>query len=130
MNISQAARFTAISAKMLRYYEDIALIPKPMRSNAGYRKYTKQDLERLKFIAQSKQLGFSLEEIRVLLQLWQNEQRHSADVKVLAEHHLSQLQQKMLELQNRCEYLQCLINRCAGNDQPECAILNHIRDSN
>ena len=127
MNISQIARQTGMTAKMIRYYEEIGLIPKAMRSDAGYRQYGTQDIERLQFIRHARQLGFALDDIRTLLQLWQNEQRHSADVKALAQQHVTQLEDKIRQMQDMVDYLQQLIARCAGDDTPHCPILQQIQ---
>lgn len=127
MNISQVAKRTQISAKMIRYYEDIALIPKVTRNDAGYRKYSIQDIERLTFIAHARQLGFSLDDIKALMKLRGNEHRHCADVKVLAQQHVAQLQERIMHLQNMVDDLEQVIVRCAGDDTPECAILQQIQ---
>ncbi|GAA5006365.1 Cu(I)-responsive transcriptional regulator [Acinetobacter puyangensis] len=127
MNISKAAKATGISAKMIRYYEEIALLPKAVRSAAGYREYFPADIERLKFIYQARQLGFSLDEIKILIQLWQNEHRHSADVKALAQQHVQQLRGKISQMQHMVDYLQDLIASCAGDENAHCSILEKIR---
>jgi MerR family gold-responsive transcriptional activator of gol and ges genes len=127
MKISKVAAVTGMTAKMIRYYERIALIPTALRTDAGYREYTQQDVERLQFIAQARQLGFSLDEIKSLLQLQQDPQRHSADVKQLAEQHLKDLSGKIWQLQQMADQLQDLIACCAGDDHPQCAILEQLQ---
>ena len=126
MKISQLAKITGVSAKMIRYYESIGLIPEASRHSNGYRNYHDHDIERLQFIAQARQLGFSLEKIAILLQLQQNQDRHSADVKQIAEQHVAILNAKIQQLQEMKQQLEAWIIQCAGNDQPECAILKNI----
>src|SRR5690606_33131347 len=94
MNIGQAARRSGISAKMIRYYEEIGLLPEPKRSTSGYRLYTEQDIKTLSFIQHARELGFSSTQMKELLDLRLNSARHSADVKQLAEQHIQRLQQK------------------------------------
>lgn len=127
MNISQAAKQTGISAKMIRYYEEINLIPNVLRTDAGYRVFNAHDIERLRFIHQSRNLGFSLEQIKLLLQLQNNSERNSADVKALAQHHVDELESKIAQMQQLVMHLQSIIKKCQGNDQPECAILDAIK---
>jgi Cu(I)-responsive transcriptional regulator len=127
MNISQAAKQTGISAKMIRYYEEINLIPNVLRTDAGYRVFNAHDIERLRFIHQSRNLGFSLEQIKLLLQLQNNSERNSADVKALAQHHVDELESKIAQMQQLVMHLRSIIKKCQGNDQPECAILDAIK---
>lgn len=129
MNISKIATLTGMSSKMIRYYEQIGLIPKALRSAAGYRRYSHEDVERLNFVYQARQLGFGLQDIKTLLQLRQDQQRHSADVKQLAEQHVCDLKLKISQMQDMVDHLQQLINCCAGDDRPECAILQQIQSS-
>jgi MerR family copper efflux transcriptional regulator len=114
MNIGQAARHTGLSAKMIRYYESIELLPPPGRSASGYRLYSAQDL------------GFSLEEVARLLALWQDKGRASADVKALAEGHIAKLERKIEEMSALRDTLVELANSCQGNDRPDCPILKGI----
>ena len=127
MNISQAAKQTGISAKMIRYYEEINLIPNVLRTDAGYRVFNAHDIERLRFIHQSRNLGFSLEQIKLLLELQNNPKRNSADVKALAQHHVDELESKIAQMQQLVMHLRSIIKKCQGNDQPECAILDAIK---
>ena len=126
MNIGQAASETGVSAKMIRYYESITLLKPSARSDAGYRIYTPQDLHALHFIKRSRNLGFSLEQIRELLSLWQNDQRASADVKSIALAHVADLNQRIAELTDMRDTLSQLAASCHGDDQPDCPILQNL----
>lgn len=126
MNIGQAAAATGISAKMIRYYESIALIPAGRRTDAGYRIYGENDLHTLRFVKRARQLGFSLDQIRDLLSLWQNKERASADVKTIALGHVEQLNQRIAELTEMRDTLQTLAGCCHGDDRPDCPILQSL----
>lgn len=129
MNIGQAAKQTGLSAKMIRYYESIDLLPAAGRSDSGYRQYSQQDLHRLAFIKRSRDLGFSLAEVSQLLALWQDRQRASADVKALAAAHISELERKINELSSLRDTLKELMDSCQGNDRPDCPILKDLESS-
>jgi MerR family copper efflux transcriptional regulator len=126
MNIGQAAAATGVSAKMIRYYESIALIPAGRRTDAGYRIYGENDLHTLRFVKRARQLGFSLDQIRDLLSLWQNKERASADVKTIALGHVEQLNQRIAELTEMRDTLQTLAGCCHGDDRPDCPILQSL----
>lgn len=126
MNIGQAAKRSELSAKMIRYYEEIGLLPIPQRSDSGYRIYTEQDIKRLEFIQNARLMGFSSEQMKDLLQLWLDPQRQSLDVKVLAQQHIQLLTDKIAEMQKMVNVLQHAVNQCAGNAASECEILNQI----
>ena len=128
MNIGQAATASGITAKMIRYYESIALIPPGRRSDAGYRIYSEDDLHVLRFVKRARSLGFSLEQIRELLSLWQNKARASADVKAIALGHVAELNQRIAELTEMRDTLQTLAGCCQGNDRPDCPILQSLGD--
>lgn len=128
MNIGQAATASGITAKMIRYYESIALVPPGRRSDAGYRVYSEDDLHVLRFVKRARSLGFSLEQIRELLSLWQNKARASADVKAIALGHVADLNQRIAELTEMRDTLQTLAGCCQGNDRPDCPILQSLGD--
>lgn len=126
MNIGQAAKATGISAKMIRYYEDSGLFGPVARSASGYRIYSPRDIHTLGFIKRSRDMGFSVERIAELLQLWQDRSRHSADVKRMALEHVQVLQQRIAELQDMVHTVQALADCCAGDERPDCPILRDI----
>ncbi|MHA6492495.1 Cu(I)-responsive transcriptional regulator [Pseudomonas borbori] len=126
MNIGQAARKTGLSAKMIRYYERIELLPAAGRTDSGYRQYNAQDLHRLAFIKRARDLGFSLDEVGKLLTLWQDRQRASADVKALAAGHIEELNRKIGELSSLRDTLQELMEHCQGDQRPDCPILKDL----
>lgn len=129
MNIGEAAGFSGVSAKMIRYYEQIGLIPKALRSEAGYRNYTPQDAHSLRFIRRARDLGFSVEQISALLVLWQDRERASADVKAVALSHVAELKAKVAELQAMAQTLEHLAAHCHGNDRPDCPIIADLADA-
>lgn len=126
MNIGQAAKATGVSAKMIRYYEGIGLIGPTVRTDAGYRTYDERDIHTLGFIKRSRDLGFSIERISALLQLWNDRSRHSADVKAMALEHVALLKQRIDELQGMVATVQALADCCSGDDRPDCPILQDI----
>jgi MerR family gold-responsive transcriptional activator of gol and ges genes len=126
MNIGQAAKASGISAKMIRYYEDTGLIGPVARTESGYRMYGPRDIHTLGFIKRSRDMGFSVERIAELLQLWQDRSRHSADVKRMALEHVQVLQQRITELQEMVRTVQALADCCAGDERPDCPILRDI----
>lgn len=126
MNIGEAAGRSGVSAKMIRYYEDIGLIPRAARNDSGYRNYTENDVHRLNFVRRARDLGFSVKEIGDLLGLWGDRSRQSADVKRIAQAHIADLQRKIAELGSMVESLQTLVDCCAGDDRPECPILEGL----
>ncbi|MBC7702043.1 Cu(I)-responsive transcriptional regulator [Aquabacterium sp.] len=129
MNIGEAAKASGVSAKMIRHYESVGLFPQASRTDAGYRQYTDNDVATLRFIRHSRDLGFSLDQIRELLGLWQDRRRPSRQVKALAQAHLQELDQKLQELHAMKATLQHLVQCCHGDDRPECPILEILADS-
>lgn len=126
MNIGQAARAAGLSAKMIRYYESIALLPQARRSPNGYRHYAEDDVQRLSFIRQARALGFSLEKISELLSLWDNDHRASREVRLLASSHIAELEQRIEEMKTLVAALQQLVQRCPGDEGSDCAILDTL----
>ncbi len=127
MNIGQAADAVGISAKRIRYYEQIGLIDAAKRSDAGYRLYDKRDLHNLHFIKRSRRLGFSIPEIATLLALWRDPRRSSADVKEVALDHVDELRAKIAELQSMVDALGDLAAHCDGDSRPDCPILEELQ---
>lgn len=123
MNIGEAAKASGVSAKMIRYYEEIKLIPPSDRTAAGYRSYSQNDVHRLHFIRRSRDLGFSVAEIGELLALWGDRSRKSADVKRVAQAHIAELNQRIKDMQEMAKTLQTLVSCCAGDERPDCPIL-------
>ncbi|AKU24432.1 Cu(I)-responsive transcriptional regulator [Massilia sp. NR 4-1] len=126
MNIGQAATASGVSAKMIRYYESIGLVSESRRSDSGYRIYNDKDLHALRFIKRARNLGFSLEQIRDLLSLWQNNERASADVKAIALAHVDELNQRIRELSEMRDTLASLADSCHGDQRPDCPILQTL----
>ena len=126
MNIGQVAKQAGISAKMIRYYEEIGLIDAAKRTDAGYRIYSDRDLKTLNFIKHSRELGFSSEQMKELISLWRNTDRSSAEVKQLASKHIEDLNHKIKSLQDMVNALEQSVACCAGNESPDCSILMQI----
>jgi len=125
-NIGEAAQLSGVSAKMIRHYESIRLIPEAGRSVAGYRLYSDADLHRLRFIKRSRSLGFSIKQIETLLGLWDNRSRESAEVKRLALDHAAELAEKVREMQTMQRTLEELARQCHGDERPDCPILQDL----
>lgn len=128
MNIGQAAAASGVSAKMIRHYESVGLFPEARRTESGYRQYAEADVDTLRFIRHSRDLGFSIEQIRELLGLWQNRERSSRQVKTLAQAHIDELEQKLRELEAMKATLEHLVHCCHGDDRPECPIIENLAD--
>ena len=123
MNIGAASQAAQVSAKMIRYYEQIGLIPAPERTDSGYRAYTQSDVHRLQFIRRARDLGFAVAEISDLLSLWNDRSRQSADVKRLAQEHILELERRIANLRQMADTLRTLSDCCAGDERPDCPIL-------
>ncbi len=126
MNIGQAAQASGVSAKMIRHYEEVGLLPAAARTDAGYRQYAERDVHTLKFVRHARDLGFSIPEIGELVSLWQNRRRPSRLVKAMAQAHIDELEQKAQELLAMKATLEHLVQCCHGDDRPECPILETL----
>jgi MerR family copper efflux transcriptional regulator len=129
MNIGEAAKASTVSSKMIRHYESVGLLPEASRTEAGYRQYTDKEVSTLRFIRHSRDLGFSIAQIRELLALWQNRRRSSRQVKGLVEAHIQELDQKLQQLQAIRGALAHLASCCTGDDRPACPILDGLADA-
>ena len=123
MKIGAASAASGISERMIRHYEKIGLMPKASRRDSGYRDYGETDVHTLKFIGRARDAGFPIEEIRQLLTLWNDRERSSADVKMLALARAAELKRKARELDAMRRSLEHLAERCHGDDRPDCPIL-------
>lgn len=126
MNIGRLSGLTGVTAKTIRYYESIGLIPEPPRKPSGYRDYGDSDVEVLRFVNKARLLGFPLKDVTQLLSLWQDRGRSSAEVKALTESHIIDIEQRIEELQSVRRTLLDLSQRCHGDTRPECPILDDL----
>lgn len=126
MNIGQAAQASGISAKMVRHYEALGLLPDIARTESGYRQYDGAAVHTLRFIRRARDLGFGIEEIRTLLGLWRDRGRASAQVKRIALEHAADLQRRIEEMQAMKRTLEHLAAGCQGDDRPDCPILDDL----
>lgn len=126
MTIGEAARASGLSAKMIRYYEEIRLISAPDRSAAGYRRYGELDVQTLRFLRRARLLGFSVAQMRDLLALWRDEARASADVKRLALAHADALEEKARAITEMSRALRHLAGSCEGDGRPDCPIIDEL----
>lgn len=125
MNIGLAAERTRLPTKTIRYYEDIGLL-RPARRANGFRDYADRDVHELRFIARARGLGFSVEECRRLLELYRDKGRASAEVRQAAAEHIGVVQKKIEDLRSMERTLTRLVNQCAGDNRPECPILDEL----
>jgi MerR family copper efflux transcriptional regulator len=126
MQIGQVARASGVSAKMIRHYEAIGLVPAPDRRSSNYRDYGHEDVHRLGFVRRARALGFSIDEIRELLRLWSDRQRSSADVKALTLAHIAELDRRIALLQEMRGTLGALADACDGDHRPDCPIIDGL----
>lgn len=129
MNIGQAAKASGVSAKMIRYYEQIKLITPAHRTESSYRTYTDNDIHTLRFIRRARDLGFSVEQMKTLLALWRDRSRASADVKTIAMEHIAELERKAAAIQAMTETLKHLANHCHGDERPDCPIIEEFANA-
>ena len=128
MNIGAAAARSGVSAKMVRHYESLGLLPKVARTEAGYRQYGDAEVHTLRFIRRARDLGFSMAEIAELLKLWQNRRRASADVKRIALAHVADLERRIDEMASMKRTLERLAACCHGDQRPDCPILDELAE--
>ncbi|MBL8906445.1 MAG: Cu(I)-responsive transcriptional regulator [Rhizobiales bacterium] len=126
MNIGQAAEASGVSAKMIRYYENIGLLPEAYRSASGYRKYSAADIHRLKFVRRARDFGFPMAQIVELLALWSDRARPSSEVKRIALAHMDELDAKIKHLRALQKSLKTLASHCHGDERPDCPILEEL----
>ena len=126
VNIGSVAELTGISAKMVRHYESLGLLPPVTRSDSGYRQYSEAEVHTLRFIKRSRDLGFSMAEIAELVALWQNRRRASANVKRIAQKHVDELGARIAAMQAMQRTLGQLMHHCHGDERPDCPILDDL----
>jgi MerR family copper efflux transcriptional regulator len=126
MNIGQAAQASGVNAKMIRYYESIGLIRQAGRTDAGYRQYAEGEIQTLRFIRRSRELGFSLERIKTLLGLWEDRSRKSSEVKKLARQYVAELDEQIAKLKGMRAQIAHLADCCHGDNRPDCPIIEDL----
>lgn len=126
MNIGEVAKLSDVNSKMIRRYEDLGIIPKAGRSFSGYRQYSQNDVHVLKFVKRSRELGFSMKDIKQLVSLWRNKSRTSSQVKSIASKHINELEKKLAEIQSMLGTLKHLAQNCHGDQRPDCPILDEL----
>lgn len=126
VNIGAAAALSGISAKMVRHYESLGLLPRVARTDSGYRQYSEADVHTLRFIKRARDLGFSMAEIAELVALWRNRRRASASVKRIAQKHVEELAARIEAMQAMQRTLRELLQHCHGDERPDCPILDDL----
>ncbi|TFV94808.1 Cu(I)-responsive transcriptional regulator [Oxalobacteraceae bacterium OM1] len=130
MNIGEAAAASGVTAKMIRYYESVGLIRQAARTDSGYRQYSENEVQTLRFIKRSRELGFSIDRIKTLLGLWEDRTRRSADVKELARQYIDELDRDIAKLQSIRDQLSHLAHCCHGDNRPDCPIIDDLANEN
>ena len=128
LNIGAAAARSGVSAKMVRHYESLGLLPPVARTDSGYRQYGEREVHTLRFIRRARDLGFAMAEIAELLKLWQNRRRSSAEVKRIAQTHIADLDRRIARMEAMRRTLQHLARSCQGDHRSECPILDELGD--
>jgi len=126
VNIGEASRRSGVSAKMIRHYESLGLLPRVARTDSNYRQYSEAEVHTLRFIRRARDLGFSMADIAELVSLWQNPRRRSASVLRLTERHLTELNRRIAALQGMARTLEHLGHCCHGDERPDCPILDDL----
>lgn len=127
--IGEVASLSGVTTKTIRYYESIGLLDKARRAPNGYRSYTAQTVDELRFVHRARGLGFSIEDVRTLLGLWADERRASSEVKALALEHIERVEAKIHGLKSMRDTLARLVEACHGDERPDCPILDELTDS-
>ncbi len=127
--IGEAARRSGVSARMIRHYESLGLLPDVVRTDSGYRQYSEADVHSLRFVKRARDLGFSMEEIGELIGLWHNRRRASASVKRIAQKHLAELEQRIAAMESMRSTLAHLVHCCHGDARPDCPILEDLANA-
>ena len=125
MNIGEVAERSGLPPKTIRYYEDIGLIA-PLRDSNGYRAFRESDMHKLTFLGRARALGFTIEDCRTLLALWEDQRRASADVRQVAVEHLDRIETKIRDLEAMRDTLAHLVHACHGDNRPDCPILSDL----
>ncbi len=125
MNIGEVSERAGLPSKTIRYYEDIGLV-QPLRSDNGYRAFRESDVHKLAFLGRARTLGFSIEDCRTLVGLYEDETRESAQVKAIAKEHLAAIDNKIAQLKSMRETLSDLVEACKGDHRPDCPILKDL----
>ena len=125
MNIGKVAERSGLPPKTIRYYEDIGLVT-PLRSGNGYRSFRESDMHKLAFLGRARALGFTIEDCRTLLALWEDKNRASGDVRRVAVEHLARIEEKITQLEAMRETLSDLVHACHGDARPDCPILSDL----
>ena len=126
MNIGQASKASGVSTKMIRYYDEIGLVRPASRTESNYREFDEREVNELRFIRRARSLGFSMPEITQLLSLWRDRERPSREVKAIAEKHVNELDARIAKMQTMADTLRHLSHCCAGDDRPDCPILDDL----
>lgn len=126
MNISAAAKASGLSVKTVRYYADVGLVKAPSRSDSGYRTYDEASVRKLTFTRRAREFGFTMEQCKELLGLYEDQDRNSADVKKIAQKRVNEIRQKQKELQSLHDELAHLVTACNGDEMPDCPIIDHL----
>lgn len=126
MNIGEVAELSQVNSKMIRRYEEQGIIPKAGRTISGYRQYSEKDVHVLRFVKRSRELGFSMKDVKQLVSLWKNKSRPSSQVKSIASKHIEELEKKLQEIQAMLSTLKHLTNNCHGDQRPDCPILEGL----
>ena len=126
MNIGEVAALSEVNSKMIRRYEELGIIPKAGRTDAGYRQYSEKDVHVLRFVKRARELGFSMKDIKQLVNLWRNKTRSSSQVKSIAQKHQQELEKKLQEIQGMLNTINHLVHHCHGDQRPDCPILDDL----